>query len=127
MARVGNRARVLVIRVRRETRGPRTEGLRVVSGARTGLGCGQDCMLSKVVVGRIIDRQQVKTDKPTGIINDPKDWDDEHDHHVHRRPVLTSHHGDGGDDEDRRLARKLVSGMDETISVPDRWMPRRAC
>ena len=27
----------------------------------------------------LIDRYQIKTDKPSGIVNDPNDWCDEHD------------------------------------------------
>ncbi len=31
----------------------------------------------------IIDRYRVKTDKASGIVNDPNDWCDEHDNHRH--------------------------------------------
>ncbi|MFE7422566.1 DEAD/DEAH box helicase [Rhodococcus sp. NPDC057529] len=34
---------------------------------------------SRSALAWIIDRYQVKTDKPSGIINDPNDWCDEHD------------------------------------------------
>lgn len=34
---------------------------------------------SKSALGWIIDRYQVKTDKDSGIVNDPNDWCDEHD------------------------------------------------
>lgn len=34
---------------------------------------------SRTALGWIIDRYQVKTDKDSGIINDPNDWCDEHD------------------------------------------------
>lgn len=35
---------------------------------------------SRSALGWIIDRYQVSTDKPSGIVNDPNDWCDEHDH-----------------------------------------------
>lgn len=34
---------------------------------------------SRSALAWIIDRYQVKTDKPSGIVNDPNDWCDEHD------------------------------------------------
>ncbi|MBJ7340633.1 DEAD/DEAH box helicase [Mycolicibacterium sp.] len=34
---------------------------------------------SRTALEWIIDRYQVKTDKPSGIVNDPNDWCDEHD------------------------------------------------
>ena len=34
---------------------------------------------SRSALGWIIDRYQVKTDKASGIVNDPNDWCDEHD------------------------------------------------
>lgn len=37
-----------------------------------------DYMLgSRSALGWVIDRWQVKTDKPSGIVNDPNDWCDE--------------------------------------------------
>jgi predicted helicase len=38
------------------------------------------CMLgSRSALGWIIDRYQIKTDKASGIVNDPNDWCDDHD------------------------------------------------
>jgi len=34
---------------------------------------------SRSALELIIDRYQVKTDKASGIVNDPNDWCDEHD------------------------------------------------
>ncbi len=34
---------------------------------------------SRSALAWIIDRYQVKTDKASGIVNDPNDWCDEHD------------------------------------------------
>ncbi|EYT60945.1 helicase [Dietzia sp. UCD-THP] len=38
---------------------------------------------SRTALAWLIDRYQVKTDKASGIVNDPNDWADEHDDHLY--------------------------------------------
>ena len=58
---------------------------------------------SRTALEWLIDRYQVKTDKASGIVNDPNDWCDEHDD---PRYIVDSgqadRHRQRGDDEDRR-------------------------
>lgn len=57
---------------------------------------------SRSALDWIIDRYQVKTDKASGIVNDPNDWCDEHDDPRYIvGPDRESRHRGGRDDENR--------------------------
>ncbi len=56
---------------------------------------------SRSALAWIVDRYQVKTDKASGIVNEPNDWCDEHDDPLHCRPHRQVHDRCGGDHEDR--------------------------
>ncbi|EYT59938.1 hypothetical protein H483_0113670 [Dietzia sp. UCD-THP] len=38
---------------------------------------------SRTALAWLVDRYQVKSDKASGIVNDPNDWADEHDDHLY--------------------------------------------
>ena len=58
---------------------------------------------SRSAIEWIIDRYQVKTDKASGIVNDPNDWSREvSGPSLHHRPARPDRHGEPRDDEDRR-------------------------